>query len=416
MVAPPEEKITSNGNDVNLDYKIENLNSAFSKAAFLTVSAAADYIKLANLTSNDFNTLQRSTSAVERNLSFHEIGNFIKNTSALTRNATDEDFDIEDELLKIDAKYQSDLNTLIPIPDPAIIGNFLTIEDGMITMIGGMGFPVNSIEGIGTIEVLNRVVNGEDIEDVISDIQSDIEKFLSEHYTEPRGVYISPQNAWAFNQFVTGARWTNGLVRYRFESSFTADEKTTAREAMAEWSTATENKVRFEEISVNLWDQISKGIGQYQYVTLAIKDLPNAAGNSTVGSVAGSRINIDPLAADKRTYLHEIGHTLGLMHEHQRYDRDNYVTIAKEHANDTVNMGIVPKQSMVAGLKPVKVLFVTVYLPWIWYYDYGITVGSFDYNSVMNYFSPYIYKINGATIYRNNTISSTDATTVKSMY
>jgi hypothetical protein len=62
------------------------------------------------------------------------------------------------------------------------------------------------------------------------------------------------------------------------------------------------------------------------------------------------------------------------------------------------------------------VLFITIYLPWIWYYDYGVTVGNFDFDSIMIYWSDYVFKKDGSKIYRNDTISPTDADTVKKMY
>jgi len=234
-------------------------------------------------------------------------------------------------------------------------------------------------------------------------------------------VYIVPENTASFAGFISGKKWAGGLVRYRFhdkDAVFSEAAKKTAREAMAEWKEKTGNRVRFEEMSPTAWDMICKGIGQTQYLTI---QHTNGVNDSTVGSVAISRINISPNhATEKRTYLHELGHTLGLMHEHQRHDRDNYVMIDSVHLKDNVNYGIIPEKTVVAGLKPVKILFITIYLPYIWYVDYGKTVGSFDFNSVMLYATSNdarIYRRNPlSNIARNTAVSAGDAQTIRNRY
>ncbi len=51
-------------------------------------------------------------------------------------------------------------------------------------------------------------------------------------------------------------------------------------------------------------------------------------GLSAVGMIGGPQLlQIGPNAWNRGTLCHEIGHVLGLVHEHQRSDRDNYVTI-----------------------------------------------------------------------------------------
>lgn len=51
-------------------------------------------------------------------------------------------------------------------------------------------------------------------------------------------------------------------------------------------------------------------------------------GFSTVGMVGGQQfLDIGPTSWNRATICHELGHTLGLVHEHQRSDRDSYVTI-----------------------------------------------------------------------------------------
>ena len=261
------------------------------------------------------------------------------------------------------------------------------------------------------------------MEDVIAEIQNDLAKlFINEESDPARGLYMMPQNTLSVAGFMNGARWINGLVRYRFineDEVYTEDRKKVARDAMAQWQTETNSRVRFEEITPSTWEQISKGIGQFQYVTFKLVQNSN---DSSVGSNAGSRIRISPSSAnDKPTYLHEIGHTLGLMHEHQRHDRDSYVTIDSKYLNDNISYGIIPKQNLVAGLQPVRIFCVTVYLPYVWYIDYGKTVGEFDFNSIMIYssFAGVNRKthINGSnTIYYTKTLSEIDIKTILEMY
>ncbi len=51
-------------------------------------------------------------------------------------------------------------------------------------------------------------------------------------------------------------------------------------------------------------------------------------GNASIGMLGGPQpMNIGSTAWNRVTLIHEIGHTLGLNHEHQRSDRDTYVTI-----------------------------------------------------------------------------------------
>ena len=51
-------------------------------------------------------------------------------------------------------------------------------------------------------------------------------------------------------------------------------------------------------------------------------------GFSTVGMIGGQQtLHIGPTSWNHPTVCHEMGHTLGLVHEHQRWDRDNFVVV-----------------------------------------------------------------------------------------
>jgi hypothetical protein len=293
-----------------------------------------------------------------------------------------------------------------------------------------MVIPVNSLDGIATIEVMNRVAGGENPEAVVSEIQADIEKMLAGEADASWGIYIIPENSWGNGFTFSGARWVNGLIRYTFATGSRAlsdSGKVLARQSMNKWTAGTNNKVRFEQISASLWDIICRGIGQYQYVTIGKKDLPSGvAGQSTLGSMAVTTIHIDPASmGTERTYLHELGHTIGLVHEHQWSGRDAYIKVS---SGDHTNYGIIPEKSVVAGLYPVRIWFITIYLPYIWYVNYSKHYGSgLDFKSIMLYPNQEIKPAyanstngipsNGKYVTRWNTeLSEYDKQTVKAMY
>ncbi|MDR3131424.1 MAG: hypothetical protein LBU18_07745 [Treponema sp.] len=276
---------------------------------------------------------------------------------------------------------------------------------------------------------MNRVAGGEDPEAVVSEIQADIEKMLAAEETASRGLYIIPENSWNGGR-TSGARWVNGLIRYAYAdgSSSIGDEgKQTAEKAMKKWTDGTGGEIRFEGISPNLWSLICRGIGQYQYVTISKKDLPNdTSGRSDIGSVgAFSSVEIDPVAITReRTYLHELGHTIGLLHEHQWSGRDSYINVSSGNA---VDYGIIPEKSLVVALYPVRIWFITIYLPYIWYVNYSKHYGSgLDFNSIMLYDGleirpAYANSTNGKPDDWSHTrwnldLSEYDKQTVKAMY
>ena len=108
-----------------------------------------------------------------------------------------------------------------------------------------------------------------------------------------------------------GNRWTNGVVYYVFESAVTSANRQNWRDAAAAWSATA--ALTFTE---------GVGVGNYIYVQ-------NSSGNNSyVGMIGGQQIMNIHNWTYRYIVAHEIGHALGLIHEHQRSDRDSYVSIS----------------------------------------------------------------------------------------
>ncbi|MDR1788249.1 MAG: hypothetical protein LBR16_07360 [Treponema sp.] len=203
------------------------------------------------------------------------------------------------------------LAALALLPDAAVNAELLFVRDGAIVISDDQRVPLDSLDGIATVEVLNRVAAGEKAEDVVAEIQADIEKMID----------------------------TNGST--------------------------------------------------------------------------------------------ERGHTIGLLHEHQWSGRDKFLVISSADVKaDKVNYGIIPDFTYVTWFYPVRIWFITIYIPFMRILPYGVHTGpTMDFQSVMLYPGfeikpPYNNGDYGTEVghtgifvtFDNASISELDAATVIGMY
>lgn len=108
--------------------------------------------------------------------------------------------------------------------------------------------------------------------------------------------------------------WPGGNVYYTFDPSVSLAKQKAFLDGAAEWA-----------MFANL--HFIPRTAQANYIT--IREIPAlGGGQSAVGMVGGQQfLDLGPGAWSRAIICHEIGHALGLVHEHQRSDRDSFVTI-----------------------------------------------------------------------------------------
>lgn len=109
--------------------------------------------------------------------------------------------------------------------------------------------------------------------------------------------------------------WKGGVIPYQIDSSFSEDEKTIIRQSMDTWEQATGKLSFIEKTDEKLFISIVKWNRSYSKADYGCSP------------VNDNYIKISSDEVDEYVITHELGHTIGLKHEHQRPDRDDYVDI-----------------------------------------------------------------------------------------
>ena len=92
--------------------------------------------------------------------------------------------------------------------------------------------------------------------------------------------------------------------------------------------------MRFEEAAgPEWWLELWHSFWLSDDLSILVEDL-SGSGEATVGKRGRSTLKMDPrYVTDERVFNHEMGHVFGLLHEHQRYDRDGYVRVRSTGSN-----------------------------------------------------------------------------------
>ena len=257
------------------------------------------------------------------------------------RNGVTEIVTLEQELDELELKVGEAAKAIAP-DVTELVEKASWIEQGpdkySIIVDGDQVIRADNPSGAMQIEFLKAQLRGEDVEKIVEDTKKTAQSLSNANDSGAgRGFYDNGTT-----------RWKNNEVVYYFPTGTYKREKEAVLEAMRDWQNKTDNEIYFRQATgyeifwagrQSLFAWIFWWIVPTKVVEITTNDQwllgENTGGFVTnigggVSSLGPSRMQIRAGLDDvqlKRTTRHELGHILGLQHEHQRPDRDEYITM-----------------------------------------------------------------------------------------
>jgi hypothetical protein len=212
-----------------------------------------------------------------------------------------------------------------------------------------------------------------------------LDKIEKQQPSNARGIQVIPWNS---------GRWPGGVIKYRYNDNVPQNTRAVVRKAMDQWEQAT-GILKFVEIENNALNISTFWMGLNWHLEVRVDNNLSAPGNvsPSCGYGAWQVLRLHPTVTDAANsyhvavILHELGHVIGLAHEHQRYDRDNYIEINWSNIAAKRDQYLsIPQYGEIWCSYYLNIFGVVIsgeFLFWRW--ENSRVLSSYDYLSIMHY-------------------------------
>lgn len=164
-----------------------------------------------------------------------------------------------------------------------------------------------------------------------------------------------------FFQDSNASAWPEGKIYFQFTNEITQSERVNFRDAVSTFNQQTNGNPKFIEAPNPTWGSPTTQITKISFFNGGITP-PGYVDQTRLARMYFGTYILGNIT-NKSLILHEMGHAAGLMHEHQRCDRDDYVNIDWSKADGFISSNVNYNQLC----------------------QMATQMGPFDYDSLMNY-------------------------------